>query len=143
MIVSMIVVLGATCPLRTGMAGRSTTSTTCLLTHSLTAQHYASRRSHSGAQLPAGVATTGGRALGSEQPRCDVTPLHEANSPPPPVRSSSRLILSQLSPLPVSYISHPRLRPSSSNKTAILMVPHPCYMPCTSYPPSCDHPNNT
>jgi mono/diheme cytochrome c family protein len=73
MMVSMIVVLGATCPLRTGMAERSaTTSTTCLLTHSLTAQHCASCHSHSGEQLPAGpagVATPRGRALWWEQPR--------------------------------------------------------------------------
>jgi hypothetical protein len=76
-----------------------------------TALHCTSGRFHSGDQLTAGLTAIGGARSGWNS-RGDVTPLQDANSPPLTLRTSSRLILSQLSPLPVS---EPRLRPSSSS----------------------------
>ena len=74
MMVSMMVVLGATCPLRTGMAMPRNT-TTYSLTHSL---HSTSSRWRRGEQLTADATSARGAPSGGNS-HDDVTPLHTAH----------------------------------------------------------------
>jgi len=74
MMVSMMVVLGATCPLRTGMAMPKNT-TTYSLTHSL---HSTSSRWRRGEQLTADATSTRGAPSGGNS-HDDVMPLHTAH----------------------------------------------------------------
>jgi hypothetical protein len=74
MMVSMMVVLGATCPLRTGMA-RPNNTTTYSVTHTL---HSTSSRSRRGEQLTADGAIARGAPSGWNS-HDDVTPLRTAH----------------------------------------------------------------